>query len=62
MGGGGGGGGGGGLNRSAFFNSKSESCFRIRIPFPRFIINVKIMILNHLKHLIFSIEAIFEII
>ena len=32
--------------RGAFFNSKSESCFRIRIPIPRFIINVKIMILN----------------
>jgi len=32
--------------RGAFFISKSESCFRIRIPIPRFIINVKIMILN----------------
>jgi hypothetical protein len=27
----------------AFSNSKSESCFRIWIPIPRFIINVKIM-------------------
>ena len=30
----------------AFFNSKSELCLRIRIPIPRFITNVKIMILN----------------
>jgi L-lactate utilization protein LutB len=34
------------LTWGAFFNSKSESCFRMRIPIPRFIINVKIMILN----------------
>jgi hypothetical protein len=34
------------LSKGAFFNSKSDSCFRIRIPIPRFIINVKIMILN----------------
>ena len=46
-----------GLTWGAFVNSKSESffwgffltCFRIRIQIPRFIINVKIMILNQVN-------------